>query len=245
MRRAGAAARAMLVAAAADTWKLPAAEIAVSQGVVTHKSGRKATFGELADKAARMPVPADVKLKDPKQFRLIGKQVARTDSRAKTDGTAQFTIDVKLPGMLTAVVAHPPLFGARVKSFDAARTKSVKGVTDVVQIPSGVAVLAGDFWSAKQGRDALSVQWDESGASKAGSAEIVAQYRELARKPGTVAHTTGDAGKALAGAAKKLEAGYEFPYLAHAPMEPMNCVIRLGGGACEVWNGEQLQTADQ
>lgn len=245
MRKVGAAARAMLVAAAADSWKVPAAEVAVSKGVVSHKSGRKASFGELADKAATMPVPADVKLKDPKRFQYIGKRIPRTDSRAKTNGTAQFTIDVKLPGMLTAVVAHPPLFGAKPKSFDAAKAKAIKGVTDIVQIPTGVAVLATDFWAARQGRDALSVQWDETGAYKASSADILAQYKQLAQKPGMVAHKAGDAEKALAGAAKKLEASYEFPFLAHSPMEPMNCVMQLKDGACEVWNGEQLQTADQ
>jgi isoquinoline 1-oxidoreductase beta subunit len=224
---------------------VPASEITVANGVVSHKSGRKAGFGELAGKAAAMPVPSDVKLKDPKQFRLIGKRVPRKDSRAKTNGAAQFTIDVKLAGMLTAVVAHPPLFGAKVASFDATKAKSIRGVVNVVQIPTGVAVLATDFWSAKRGRDALSVQWDESGAGKLGSAELMAQYKALAAKPGLPAANSGDAEKAMAGAAKTLEASYEFPYLAHATMEPMNCVVQMKDGACEVWNGEQFQTVDQ
>ncbi len=245
LRKAGATARAMLVAAAADNWKVPASEISVSRGMVAHKSGRKASFGELAAKAATMPVPAEVKLKDPKQFQLIGKRAPRKDSRAKTNGTAQFTIDVKLPGMLTAVVAHPPLFGAKLKSFDPARAKAVKGVVDVVQIPSGVAVLASDFWSARQGREALTAQWDEAGAHRLGSQQILAQYKELAGKPGLKAHASGDIEKALAGAAKRLDAAFEFPYLAHAAMEPMNCVMQLKDGACEVWNGEQFQTVDQ
>ena len=246
LRKAGAAARAMLVAAAADEWKVPAESIAVSRGVVTHKtSGRTATFGKLAAKAALQPVPADVKLKDAKDFKLIGKRVARKDSKAKTNGTAQFTIDVKLPGMLTAVVAHPPLFGAKVKSFDAAKAKAVKGVVEVVQVPNGVAVLANDFWAAKQGRDALTVEWDEAGANKLGSAELLAQYRELAQNPGAVARKDGDAAGALAGAAKKLEASFEFPYLAHAAMEPLDCVVKLTADSCEIWNGEQLQTPDQ
>ena len=246
MRKAGAAARAMLVAAAAAEWKVPPAAIEVSRGVVTHKAtGRTASFGRLAEKAAGMPVPTDVKLKDPRQFRLIGRRVARKDGRSKTNGTARFTIDVKLPGLLTAVVAHSPLFGARVKSFDASKAKTVKGVTDVVQIPSGVAVLAGDFWAARQGCEALAVQWDESGANKLGSDQILAQYKSLAGKPGAVAHQAGDAGRAAAGAAKQVEAAYEFPYLAHAAMEPLNCVIQVKDGACEVWNGEQFQTADQ
>lgn len=245
LRRAGATARAMLVAAAAESWKVSATEVVASRGVLMHKSGRKANFGAMAAKAAAMTVPGEVKLKDSKQFRLIGKRVPRKDSRAKISGSALFTIDMKLPGMLTAVVAHPPLFGAKVKSFDAAKARAVKGVTDVVQIPSGVAVLATDFWAAKQGHDALTVQWDETAANTLGSDEIVAQYRQLARKPGAVANSKGDADKALAGAVKKLEADFEFPYLAHAPMEPINCVIRLKDNTCEVWNGEQLQTVDQ
>lgn len=246
LRRAGATARAMLVAAAAQQWNVRADSIVVSKGVLSHKpSGRKATFGQLADKAAAMPPPAEVKLKDPAQFQLIGKRVPRKDSRAKTDGSAQFTIDVQLPGMLIAVVAHAPLFGAKVKSFDADKAKAVKGVVDVVQLPSGVAVLARDFWAAKKGRDALVVQWDEAGANKLGSAEILAQYRQLALKPGMPARKEGDSDKALAGAARKLEAAFEFPYLAHAAMEPLDCVIKLDKDSCEVWNGEQFQTVDQ
>ncbi len=244
MRKAGATARAMLVAAAAKEWRVPAGEIRVANGVISHGS-RKSTFGVLADKAAALPVPTEVKLKDPKQFKLIGKQAPRTDSRAKTNGTAVYTIDMKLPGMLTAVVAHAPRFGSTVKSFDAARAKAVQGVKEVVQIPTGVAVLATSFWSAKQGRDALQVQWDEAKAMTLGSAELMAQYRELAKKPGTRAHAAGDADKALSGAAKTLEAAFEFPYLAHSAMEPMNCVMQLKDGVCEVWNGEQFQTVDQ
>jgi isoquinoline 1-oxidoreductase beta subunit len=245
LRKAGAAARAMLVAAAADTWHVPAAEITVANGVVSHKSGRKATFGELAEKASAMPVPADVELKDPKRFRLIGKHVPRKDSQAKTDGTAQFTADVKLPGLLTAVVAHPPVFGAKVASFDASKAKSIKGVVNVVQVPTGVAVLATDFWAARRGRDALVVQWDESGAQKLGSAELMAQYKELAAKAGKPAQSLGDVESGFKGASKTLEATFEFPYLAHATMEPMNCVVQVKDGACEVWNGEQFQTVDQ
>jgi isoquinoline 1-oxidoreductase beta subunit len=244
MRKAGAAARSMLVAAAAKEWNVPADAITVDRGVVAHRE-HKASFGQLAQKAAAVPVPADVKLKDPKDFKLIGKDVPRKDSKAKTNGSAVFTIDVKLPGMLTAVVAHPPQYGAKVKSFDASKAKAIKGVTDVVQIPQGVAVLAKDFWTAKRGRDALSVQWDDSAATKSGSAEILAQYKELASKLGLLAHKAGDAEGALASSAKKLEAGFDFPFLAHAAMEPMNCVVKLDTNGCEVWNGEQFQTVDQ
>lgn len=246
MRKAGAAGRAMLVSAAAKRWQVGAADITVRDGVVSHAgSGRKASFGELALDAAKEAVPTDVKLKDPKDFRLIGKQARRKDSAAKTNGSAQFTQDVFLPGMLVAVVAHPPLFGAKVKSFDATRARAVKGVVDVVQIPQGVAVLAKDTWSAKKGRDALSVSWDESAAFKLGSAEILARYKEMAKTPGLIAKQTGDTGKAFANAARVVTASYDFPYLAHAAMEPMNCVIRLNADGCEVWNGEQLHTGDQ
>ncbi|MBI4996752.1 MAG: xanthine dehydrogenase family protein molybdopterin-binding subunit [Rhodocyclales bacterium] len=246
LRKAGASARAMLVAAAARKWKVPAPEIVVSDGLVMHKaSGRKASFGQLARAAADEMPPAEVKLKEPKDFKLIGKRVARKDSADKTNGKAVYTQDIHLPGMLTAVVAHPPRFGARVKSFDPARAKAVAGVVDVVQIPTGVAVLARDTWSAKKGRDALAVEWDESQAFKLGSEQILARYRELARSPGQVASRSGDVEKALASAARSLEAAYDFPYLAHAAMEPMNCVLRLGKDGCEVWNGEQMQTVDQ
>lgn len=246
LRKAGAAARAMLVTAAAQGWKVPTEQITVADGVVLHKpSGRKASFGELARAAAAQPVPAEVKLKDPQDFKLIGKRIPRKDSADKTTGKAVFTQDIHLSGMLTAVVAHPPRFGAKVKAFDAAKAKAVKGVVDVVQIPSGMAVLARDTWSAKKGRDALQVDWDESAAFKLGTDQIFDKYRELARSPGAVARREGDADKALAGAARTLEAAYDFPYLAHAALEPMNCVIRLTKEGCEVWNGEQLHTGDQ
>jgi isoquinoline 1-oxidoreductase beta subunit len=249
LRKAGAAARALLVTAAANRWNAPASEITVSQGVVRHTSGKSARFGELVADAAKLPVPADVKLKDPSQYTLIGKDAARVDSREKSTGAAVFTQDIRFPGMLTAVVAHPPRFGAKLKSYDASKAKAVKGVKSVVEFTTpmhtGVAVLATDFWSAKKGRDALVVEWDESTAFARSSADLFAEYRELARKPGDSAKKEGDVDKALAGAARTLEATYEFPYLAHATMEPMNCVVRLGANECEVWNGEQFQTGDQ
>jgi isoquinoline 1-oxidoreductase beta subunit len=248
LRKAGAAARVMLVAAAAEKWKVPAKEIRVSKGVVSH-GNRKASFGELASDAAKQKVPEDVPLKDPKDFVYIGKPARRTDARAKSNGTALFTQDVKLPGMLTAVVLHPPRFGAKLKSFDAAKAKAVKGVQEVVAFSTpaadGVAVLAKDYWTAKKGRDALTAEWDDSSAFRLGSTEIMTEYKKLAATPGTSARKEGDADKALAGAAKTLEASYEFPYLAHAAMEPMNCVVKLDSNACEIWNGEQFQTVDQ
>ncbi|HEX2332880.1 MAG TPA: molybdopterin cofactor-binding domain-containing protein, partial [Burkholderiales bacterium] len=248
MRKAGAAARAMLVAAAAEKWKAPASEIKVSRGVVTWRD-RKATFGQLAADAAKQPVPADVALKDPKDFVYIGKPARRTDARAKSNGTALFTQDVKLPGMLTAVVLHPPRFGAKLKSFDAAKAKAVKGVQEVVAFSTlesnGVAVLAKDYWTAKNGRDALVAEWDEGSAFKMSSSDILAEYKKLAATPGTPARKEGDAESALKNAARTLEASYEFPYLAHAALEPMNCVVKLDSQGCEIWNGEQFQTADQ
>lgn len=246
MRKAGAAGRAMLVAAAAKRWQVPAGEITVERGVVRHAASKhSATFGELAEAAAQETVPTEVALKTPDQFRLIGKQAKRKDTRAKITGKAQFTQDVQLPGMLVAVVAHPPRFGGKVKSLDASAAQAVKGVVEVVQIPQGVAVLARDTWTAKKGRDALRVEWDDSAAFKLGSDEILARYREMAKKPGQVAKQQGNAEQALAGASKVVSAAYDFPYLAHAAMEPMNCVVQLTAAGCEVWNGEQLHTGDQ
>ena len=247
LRKAGATARAMLVAAAAQRWNVPAAALTVKGGVVTHAGGKRtATFGELAEAAAALAVPADVKLKEPKDFTYIGRHVPRVDSKAKSNGTAIFTQDVKLPGTLTAVVLHPPRFGAKVASFDAAGVQGIPGVRQVVELPTGVAVLASNFWSAKKARDALKVQWDESGAYKGSSAEIMAAFRKAAEQPGAVARSEGDAAKAIAGAARVLEASYEFPYLAHAAMEPLNCVIRIADDdTIEVWNGEQMHTGDQ
>jgi isoquinoline 1-oxidoreductase beta subunit len=248
MRKAGAAARQMLVAAAAAQWGVPAAEIEVRDGALRHPGGAQASFGELAEAAARQPVPKDVKLKDSSQFRLIGKPgIRRKDSADKIDGSARYTQDVHLSSMLTAVVAHPPRFGATVKSFDAAAAEAVAGVVKVVQIPQGVAVLGRDFWSAKLGRDALAatIEWDESHAFRLGSDAILAGYRKLAGQPGSIARKEGDAAAALPGAAKVIEAEFTVPYLAHAAMEPLNCVIVPEPGGVRIINGEQFQTADQ
>jgi len=248
LRKAGAAARQMLVQAAAERWEVPAQEIEVRDGALTHASGRRATFGELAEAAASQPVPAEVRLKDPAEFRLIGNpEIRRKDAAGKIDGSALFTQDVRLPGMLTALVLHPPRFGARVRSFDPAPARAVPGVARVVQIPSGLAVLGRDFWSAKLGRDALtsSVVWDESEAFRLGSEEILAQFRTLADQPGTVARRDGDAQSALANAARVIEAEFSVPYLAHAAMEPIDCVIAPEADGVRVINGEQSQTADQ
>jgi isoquinoline 1-oxidoreductase subunit beta len=250
MRKAGATARAMLVGAAAADWGVPAGEITVKNGIVSHAGKNKsAGFSELVGAAAKQPVPTEVKLKDPKDFTLIGQPARRVDSQAKSTGTALFTQDIKLPDMLITMVTYPPRFGGKVKSFDAAAAKAMPGVVDVVQfrtpLREGVAVLAKDTWTAKKARDAVKVEWDESSAYTQSSSQIIAEYKATAQKPGLEAKKQGDAAKALAGAARRFEAEYEFPFLAHAAMEPMNCVVQLKDGACEIWNGEQMQTPDQ
>jgi isoquinoline 1-oxidoreductase beta subunit len=246
MRKAGAVAKHMLVEAAAKQWQVKADEIQVEAGVLSHApSGRSANFGELAEAAAHEPVPEEVFLKDPDEFRLIGKRLPRKDSPEKIDGSAVFTIDVKLLEMYTAVVAHPPRFGAKVQRFDDKAARAIKGVKQVLQIPSGIAVLGDDFWCAKQGRDALQIEWDESQAFNLSSNQILEQYRELAKQPGLVARDEGDSEAAMARAAKVIEAEYSVPFLAHAALEPMDCVVRIDASGCEIWNGEQMNTGDQ
>jgi isoquinoline 1-oxidoreductase beta subunit len=244
-RKAGAAAREMLVQAAATEWNVPAGEIRVEKGVLSHGSGKTAGFGALAQKAAALPVPANPKLKDAKDWVFIGSEtLPRLDSRQKSTGTETYTIDIKLPGMLTAVMIHPPLFGATVKSFDTSKAKAVKGVVDVVSTPRGLAVVAQDMWSALKGREAMegSVQWDDSKAEKRSTSDLTREYKALAAKPGAlVARNDGDVAKGFAGAAKVLEATYEFPYLAHAALEPLNAVVRKNAdGTLEVWGGHQM-----
>jgi isoquinoline 1-oxidoreductase beta subunit len=247
LRTAGAAARAMLVAAAAQKWQVPTREIAVRSGLVSHPSGKQATFGQLASAAGKLPVPERVALKDPASFTLIGREsLPRLDSRAKSTGTQQFAIDVILPDMKTAVVLRPPRFGAKVQSVDPKAAKALPGVVDIVQIPTGVAVVGSDMWSAKKGREALQVVWDESGAEKRGSAELIAEFKRLASLDDAVdVLKHGDVNAALAGAAHVIDAEFEFPYLAHAPMEPLNAVCKLSGDRCEIWAGAQFQTIDQ
>ncbi len=245
LRLAGAAARAILVEAAASAWQVPAAEIVVAAGVLTHPGGRSARFGSLAAAAAALTPPAEPVLKTPAQFTFIGKHVPRIDSPDKTTGRAQFTIDQRLPGMLTAVVARPPRFGGRVQTIDDTAARAVKGVVDVVRIPRGVAVLADSTWAAIKGRDALQIEWDDSDAEQRGSQQLLADFRQLAATPGAAARNEGDVDAAFTGAAQVIEATYEFPYLAHASMEPLDALIALTDGGCEVWTGCQSQTSDQ
>jgi isoquinoline 1-oxidoreductase beta subunit len=247
LRLAAAAARAMLVSAAAAEWHVSAAEITVERGVVHHRgTGKSAPFGALAEKAAKLPVPQDPPLKDPKNFRLIGSTaVKRLDTPAKITGKTIYAMDVKRPGMVYAMLARAPKFGGSVKSFDASAAKAVSGVVDVVQVPMGVAVLAKTTWAAKQGRDALKIEWDFAKAETRSTAEIMADYKQRATQPGLPAQATGDAAAALARADKIIEAEFEFPYLAHAPMEPLNCVVELKPDGCEIWAGSQFQTVEQ
>jgi isoquinoline 1-oxidoreductase beta subunit len=241
-RRAGATARAMLVQAAALSWGVTTDGITVENGIVRHPQGMQATFGELAPMAARVPPPAEVRLKDPGQWKLIGNdRLRRIDTVAKTTGRHPFPIDVRLPGMLTAVLARPPLFGAKLKSFDPVAAQQVKGVVAVVETPRGVAVVGENTWAALRGRDALTVEWDESEAERRGTDELMAQYKELADRPDApVARREGDVAAAFAGAAKVIEADFEFPYLAHAAMEPLDAVARFENDQLEIWAGHQM-----
>ena len=246
-RELGARTRAMLVSAAAAQWKVDAGSLRTENGAVVGPGGRKLGYGELADAAMKLPVPEKVALKDPKQFRIIGKPTGRLDARAKSSGQQNYGIDVRLPGMLTAVVARPPVFGARLKSVDDAAAKAVKGVKAVLRVPvdrggEGVAVVADGYWAAKQGRDALKLEWDSSGVEKADTAKLLASYRELARQPGKVKYDA-DVSK-LASAPKRISAEYSFPYLAHAPMEPLNCTVAFTGTAAELWMGTQMPGLD-
>jgi isoquinoline 1-oxidoreductase beta subunit len=212
--------------------------------------GKSAKYGELAEAAAKQPVPATVKVKDPAQFKLVGKNTRRLDSRPKCDGSLKFGLDLDLPGMKTAVVAHPPVFGGRVKSIDDKAARALAGMQDVFEIPlakgTGVAVVADKFWTAKQARDLLKVEWDLSPVEPPDSGKLWTQYKELARTAGNVAASRGDQ-KALDAipAANRIEAEFEFPYLAHTPMEPLNTTVRFVGDKAEVWAGSQFQTIDQ
>ncbi|MDK9736071.1 xanthine dehydrogenase family protein molybdopterin-binding subunit [Vibrio sp. D404a] len=246
LRTAGAVAKSMLVAAAAKKWGVSSDEIVVSSGVVSHGS-KQASFGDLAEEAAKMPVPdpSTVPLKSPEDFTLIGRTKLSRKDTGKNNGTAIFTQDFKLPDMLTAMVLHAPKFGATLESVDSKSAKASPGVVDVITIPTGVAVLATDYWSAKKGRDLLVASWDESKAFKKSSVQIMEEYTELSKKPGLPARIDGDAVKALESSDVVIDNTYEFPFLAHATMEPMNCVAQVSDDACTVWNGEQLQTVDQ
>ncbi|HTF58236.1 MAG TPA: xanthine dehydrogenase family protein molybdopterin-binding subunit [Planctomycetota bacterium] len=246
LREAGAAARQMLISAAADTWKVEPATCATENGAVVHAgSGRRLTYGKLVESASKLTPPKEVTLKDAKNFKLIGKATKRLDTPEKTNGKAIFGIDVNLPGMKVAVVARPPVFGGKVKRFTADGAKAVPGVRHVMEIPRGIAVVADGFWSAKLGRDALEIEWDDGPLASLDTRTQGEQYAKLALEAGAVGRKEGDAAAALESAAKKIDAVYDLPYLAHAPMEPLNCVADVREDSCEVWVGTQFQTGDR
>jgi len=250
-RELGARTRGMLVAAAAEQWKVAPSQCRTEASVVHGPGGRSAKYADLADAAAHMPVPERVQLKNAADFHLVGKKVRRVDSRPKCDGSQKFGLDLDLPGMKVALVAHPPVFGALPRSVDDKAARSIPGVADIFEIPTfskgtAVAVVAEKFWTAKQARDRLKIEWDFTGVERADSQQLWAKYKELARTPGNVAVARGDE-KALDGiaAANRIVAEFEFPYLAHSPMEPLNTTVRFDGDRAEAWAGSQFQTVDQ
>jgi len=244
LRTVGAQARTMLVQAAANQWKAKPGELRAENGFVVGPGGKKLSYAQLAEAAGKLAVPDKVALKDAKSFSLIGKPTRRIDSLEKVEGKAKFGLDVQRKNLHTAVVAHPPVFGAQVKSFNADKVKGIPGVTHVVELKSGVAVVAENFWSAKKGRDALEIVWDLGPGAGISTASLVTQFRETAKTPGKVAKKADNA-DAMKGAAKTLVAEYQVPFLAHAPMEPLNCTVEVRPDGAELWVGSQFQGVDQ
>lgn len=245
LREAGATARDLLIAAAARRWGVEDNSCRAESGYVVHKpTGRRLRYGELVEAAAKLPVPTAALLKDRSEFKLIGKPTRRLDTPLKVNGAAVFGQDVRLPGMLTAVVARCPVFGGKLRRFDAAKAHRVRGVREVLAIESGIAVVAEGFWSARQGRDALVIEWDLGPNAQVSSPDIRRRLEAALQMPGAVARRTGDADKALRGA-RRVEAVYEVPYLAHATMEPMNGTAVVTASTCEVWVPTQGQTGAQ
>jgi isoquinoline 1-oxidoreductase subunit beta len=246
MRTAGATAREMLIAAAAELWGVSASECHAENSEVIHSgTNRRASYGSLAEAAAKIPPPANVKLKDFADFKIIGKPFKRLDVAEKVDGSARFGIDTRQPGMYHAVVLRCPVFGGKVASFDATKAKAVRGVKDVVQISTGIAVVADNTWNAMQARDSLEVKWDEGPDANVSTESIFQSFSDALEKPGVPARKVGDAATALAGAAQKVEAEYRAPYEAHATMEPMNCTADIRDDGGDLWVPTQFQTIAQ
>lgn len=241
LRVAGAQARMMLVSAAAQKWGIDESDCHAQNGSVHGPKGKKATYGQLAEAASKLPVPKDPKLKDAKDFKYVGNPVKRLDTPAKVNGTAEFGIDVKLPGMLYASLAQCPVIGGKVVSFDDAKAKAMPGVKHVVQITDGVAVVADSWWRAKVARDALEIKWDEGPASAMSSETIAAGLKAASAKPGAVFKKQGDVEAGMKGAAKTLEASYEMPFLSHSPMEPMNFTADVRNDSCLLYGSTQFQ----
>jgi isoquinoline 1-oxidoreductase beta subunit len=246
LRKAGATAREMLVLAAAQTWGVDKSNCRAESGFVINTStNAKLSYGKLAGAAAKLPVPTNVALKDPKQFKLIGKSIKRLDTPNKVTGRTQFGIDTRRPGMVYAAIARCPVFGGKAVSFDATKAKAFPGVKQVVQVSRGVAVVADNTWSAIQGTRLLDIKWDEGANASQSSAAISRLFAERAQKPGVEVSKTGDAAAGLASATKKVEAVYEVPFLAHATMEPMNCTADVRADSCDVWASTQMQSMAQ
>ena len=243
LRQAGATARAMLMEAAARQWSVDAASLRTENGFVV--GAQRASYGSLSKAAAALPIPASVKLKDPSTFTLIGKPMKRLDTPDKVNGKAQFGIDARVSGMVYASVVRCPVFGGKVASFDAAKAKAFPGVTRVLPIATGIAVVGENTWAAMQGAKALEIQWDEGPNSSQSTAAISKLFRQLAEQPGAIAKATGDPVQAFAAAAKKVDAEYEAPYLSHAPMEPLNCTAVVRADSCEIWASTQMQTGSR
>jgi isoquinoline 1-oxidoreductase subunit beta len=243
LRTAGAQARTMLMQAAADQWKVKVAEVRADKGSIVGPGGKRLAYGQLAEAAGKLPVPEKVALKDPKDFKLIGKPTRRIDSAEKVDGRAVFGIDLKRNNLHVACVARPPAFGATLNGFGAAKVQGIPGVTHVVEVSSGVAVVANHFWGASRGRAALELEWDLGPNAKLSTPDLAAKFRELAKTPGKTAKKSENP-DAIKSAAKTLVAEYEVPFLAHAPMEPLNCTVEVRDAGAEIWVGSQTPAAD-
>jgi isoquinoline 1-oxidoreductase beta subunit len=238
LRRAGATARSMLVSAAAEIWRVDASSCRAESGEVIHvPTNRKLTYGALADKAATLPMPDKIPLKDPKDFKLIGKPVKRLDAPDKVNGKAEFGIDVKIPGMKIAAVAACPVIGGKLARLDDSKAKAIKSVHQIVRLDDAVAVIADHMWAAKKGLAALDVTWDGGVNAHFSTADLVTQLEQAANRAGVTAKQKGDVVKAMAGDARTVEAVYQLPLLAHAAMEPMNCTVHVRSDGCDVWVG--------
>lgn len=244
-RKIGATARAVILQAAADHWSVPLSSLKTESGKVIHSEKGSISYGELVAKAGNIPLPKEVKLKNPADFKIIGKSVPRVDAKDKSNGKAIFGMDVRVPNMLYAVIARPPVFGATLKSLEDSAAKKIQGVVEVVRLPNAVAVLGKNTYAAKMGRDALQIEWNTEGFDQLSSESILKQYKELAKGKGAVAANIGNVSEAMEKSKNKIDAAYHFPYLAHACMEPINCTVDYDGEKAQLWSGHQMPTIDR
>jgi isoquinoline 1-oxidoreductase subunit beta len=243
-RQAGALTRALLLQAAAKQWKVPVTGLRTENGYVINGT-QKLSYGQLVDTASTLETPKNVTLKKPDEWKFIGKPTKRLDSADKINGTAKFGQDVQFDGLKIAMVARAPVFGTKLKSYDDSATRKITGVIKVVKVPTGAAVIAENYWAAKQGREALKLVWDEAGHDRPDTAQLLKQYQALSQKPGVQAAKAGDIASAGKLAKQTLTAEYVLPFLSHAPMEPLNCAVKISGDGCDIWTGTQMQTTDQ